>query len=235
MNTTSSLDLASKLADAGPGDTLINSLDCFPPLDELRTEFDIIEFLDFCAGIEAAVLHGHLFSVGSNGDPARNCVLKALLQEEILTIHEIPAYTPEDQKNFLARVQNHHRTKFLQSFRPAYFDKNDLDFQKYLFVSSVSIQLDVFLEAELQIPLVLPAHGLPIYLQLPDVQAEQKAACWFHNALAKTYSDIKNLLFAIREEVDGFDYIQIPPIAIEAFSRCQTLAALEYVVLELRE
>lgn len=63
---------------AGPGDGLINAGACFPDLEGLKCRFDVMVFLDFCVGLEAAVLHNTLHCVGrAFGEP--NPALTSLL------------------------------------------------------------------------------------------------------------------------------------------------------------
>ena len=55
---------------ASPGDVLINAGACFPDLEALKRSFDIMIFLDFCVGLEAAVLHNTLHCMGQAfGEP----------------------------------------------------------------------------------------------------------------------------------------------------------------------
>ena len=78
---------------AEPGDVLINGAACFPDFEELKCSVDIIRFLDFCVGLDAAVLHNTLHSVGMSIG-AVNPVLMTLMDAGF--VQEYDALYPPD-------------------------------------------------------------------------------------------------------------------------------------------
>ena len=65
------------------GDAVIAAADCFLSLEPVRSRFDPFAVMDFCAGIDTAVLHDRLYTFRLP-EPADNAVLEALIDEGVL-------------------------------------------------------------------------------------------------------------------------------------------------------
>jgi hypothetical protein len=65
------------------GDAVIAAADCFLSLEPVRSRFDPFAVMDFCAGIDTAVLHDRLYTFGLP-EPADNPVPEALIDEGVL-------------------------------------------------------------------------------------------------------------------------------------------------------
>ncbi len=46
--------MKSKFVEGKPGTAVIAAEDCFPNIEDLQRDFNLLDFLDFCAGIDAA-------------------------------------------------------------------------------------------------------------------------------------------------------------------------------------
>jgi hypothetical protein len=71
--------------NANPGDALINVPACFPDVERLKRKFDVMIFLDFCVGLEAAVIHNTLHCIGfafGEPNPALTALARAGFAEE---------------------------------------------------------------------------------------------------------------------------------------------------------
>jgi hypothetical protein len=76
---------------AKPGDSLVNVLACFPDLEQLKRDFQILYFLDFCAGLDALVLHERLFALGPvrSATGTDNPVVPELLKSGTLKSYQL--------------------------------------------------------------------------------------------------------------------------------------------------
>lgn len=215
---------------AQPGDALINAQACFPDLQWLQKEFDVLYFLDFCAGLEAVILHNTLYTIGSLPSHRNNPIIAPLLKTKILQFYELATPKPLETAQ---EVLGHQRSRNIMSL--LYNANVESKFFTRIAANALSMIMDFVLEDKLEVPLVHSTQSLPIYLLLPDVQAEQKALNSFYGALAQKYSDYKDVLFALKAKADRKDVIRIPPIALEALSRSKDFEELGDVIMELRD
>ena len=216
---------------AKPGDALINLSDCFPDLEELRRDFDILFFLDLCAGIEAAVLHGKLFTVGPNVSPASNPIIEEIFKESILEVYQLRTADPmQTTRQFLERPRWMQLDK---AFR--IFTGTDLDLFAMGAASATSMAMDLALEEELDIPLVLSARFMPIYTALPDIRTEQRAMKKFRYSLAEIYPSYKETLMNLRRSTAEEDTLILPPVALDIINRARTFDELGYILMEARK
>lgn len=213
-----------------PGDALINAQACFPDLERLQKEFDVLYFLDFCAGLDSLVLHNSLYTVGSLPSARSNPLITPLLENQILKFCEFRTPDPLESAQEMFR---HRRGREMLSLAQA--TPLDGDFSTDILANVLTLIMDFVLEDSLQMPLVHSAHSLPIYLRLPDIQKEQTAMRRFYGALAEKYADFRDVLFAMKEKADGKSDIRIPPIALDALSRASNFEELGPVILELRD
>ncbi len=215
---------------ASPGDALINARDCFPDFERLRSDFDIIEFLDFCVGLDAAVLHGSLITVGAMPAPDSNPVLPVLLESEALKPYNI---VTSDAMKSASGIIGQPRAAQLLALLPNSIPATDNEAILRAMSAAMASAMDVALEEITEIPLVASAHLLPLYLRLEDIQAETREFRRFEDALAAKYADFREALFAIRQKTDR-DVIRIPPIALEILADAPTREHLGESLLKTR-
>lgn len=75
--------MKSKFVEGKPGTAVIAAEDCFPNIEDLQRDFNLLDFLDFCAGIDAAILYENLVCGGAS-DSNANPVYSALLSEGVI-------------------------------------------------------------------------------------------------------------------------------------------------------
>lgn len=219
---------------AKPGDALVNALACFPDLEWLQRDFDILYFLDFCAGIESLVLHNKLFSIGpvqSLTESSINPVTETLLKEGVLEVINI---VTSDRLGYANHVLSRNRARQMMSFSPNWIPEEDAEIYTSIMANIATLAGDLGLEEIFEVPLVLSAHALPLYLSLPAVQDEQKAFRRLRWELAKKYTEYKQTLFDLRQAADD-DIIRIPPIALEVFTKADNFDDVSNKVMELRD
>ena len=215
---------------AGPGDALINSVASFVDLEHLRREFDLLKFFDFCSALEAVVLHETLHSVGEIPRPDQNPLLNALVMNGILRLYFIES---EDPDRLTQMAMSHPRITSLRKTLPLSWPINEAELISTLYGSAHSMTWDLIIEDLNQIPLVLSARTAPLYLTV--VKDEQIASHRCQIRLAEVYKDVRDALFKQKAEFDGFDSLLFPPIAFEVLEQCQSIDALEHVLLDVRE
>ena len=217
-----------------PGDALINANSCFPDLPWLQREFDILYFLDFCAGLESLIIHNTIFSIGAYPGAEKNPVAGILRGNNVLQVFTPTVADDSELMKSISTVHEHKRAKQLMSLLPNYIQGDDEGVQVAMFAAALSMPMDIVYEDWLQMPLVHSAHELPIYMRLPDIQEEQRAMHLLQNTLAEKYADFRNTLFELRESVDGAEIIRIPPIALQALNDANDFEHLGEVVMDLR-
>ena len=218
-----------------PGDAFVNAMSAFPDLDDLEKDFDILYFLDLCAGIEAAVLQNSLVSIGPIGSMTAkrmNPIVRSLLDAEVLVRYELVA---EDQVAMSRQLLSHQNARDLLALLPKSIPAGDPSSHLAVMAEGVSLAGDLGFEAECGLPLVLTAHSMPLYVALPQFKAEHAAQHRFRGELAAKYSDFKQILFALKQQVDGEEIIAIPPIALEVLEIANTQDDLGTAVLEVRQ
>ena len=224
---------SSKGGSAAPGDALVDFSMCFPDLERLRQEFDVIYFCDLCAGIEAAVLNERLFgllgSIGGGSLP----ILEPLAGEGVL--HTIPS--PAGPRLEVADQIMHgprNRDLMARLARNNFCATEDLPVYNALVANATSLPTSLFMEEELDIPLVLTAHALPIYTQLPSVRRQQQVFLGIDAQFATTYEKFRQTLEQLRKDTEPETTVLVPPIALEALIRASTFDELGAVVVDLR-
>jgi hypothetical protein len=217
---------------ANPGDALVNGSSSFPDLEALQADFDILYFLDFCFGLESAVMHNTLFTVGSLTSSKKNSAEKILLEEKVLRLYQLS--TP-DTAAASSDIVAHPRFKSLLAAMPSSFSVDKSEIYTALYATATTMGMDVVLEDELDIPLVLSAHETPVYLMLPDIRREQNASLILHKSLSERYEDFRQTLMAIRSELDGPDAIRIPPVALQILAKADKQEEIGSVLMEIRK
>ncbi len=217
--------------EASTGDALVNAAHCFPDFESLRRDFDIIEFLDFCVGLDAAVLHGTLITVGAMPAPESNPVLPALLGAGALKPTEL---VTSDPLSTASKIIRQPRATRLREMLPSAIPVSDNEAIIKVMSTVIASQMDVGLEEMTEIPLVASASLLPLYLKLDDIQAEARAFRRFEDALASKYADFREALIEIRRKTER-DVLRIPPIALEVLAHARTLEHLGESLLKTRK
>jgi hypothetical protein len=227
-----------------PGDSLIH-FTCFPNFEQLRREFDILSFFDLCAGIEAAILHERLVMVSrppipelqtaqERGRRVRSLeprclafephVLDPLLQAGVIF------GTPFIGVKTLSARAGYLFHRFNQNIN---VNVEDLSPYEALRKASQNFLLDLTFEEELGINFTIPAHILPAYMQLPEVEQHRKLIDQIDTQFATTYEYFKQTLFNQQREFNK-DTILVPPIALEVLGRASTPDELAWVILDMR-
>lgn len=223
---------ASDIIRSG-GDALINIGACYPDLQKLKERFDILTFLDFCCGLDAAVLHNRLFDTNYLYDT--NLFSDQLVNSGILK-SKPRTFSKEISEKTLKMIHPQtERRKSLLKFVPKiiYEDEKDIGFDIVRTVQREYLTLkqeDVY-----EIPLVLSARFTPIYLQYSSVSKEALAVKKLNNELSAIYSDFSDSLAALRNTVGSEEIIRMPPIALEILDRADNSEEIGDVLLDIRK
>ena len=94
--------------------------------------------------------------------------------------------------------------------------------------------MDLVLEQELEIPLVLSAHGLPLYMALSYNNEDQKVIRRLRGSLAGAYTDMKTRLMSKIKSLDQEPVLVLPPLALEVLGATERLDALMNILLDTR-
>lgn len=214
-----------------PGDALINVLECLPEVSTLQgSEFDPLYFLDLCVGIEAAVLHGRLHHVGA-GIPRTGSIARALHDEGVLRIHPFRAAEPGAVASDLLAGS---RPRALLELVPRVIDPGDAQNFSRLWGYATTLTVEVAVETAAGIPLVVGAHGLPLYARLGYVMRDLAAELRATASLRAHYATIAQGLTDCRTFLNEIETIPVGPVALQVLDAARTPADLPEVVLDLR-
>jgi hypothetical protein len=225
------------------GDAIISTHDCFPSLAELQEEFDPFGLIDFCTGIDAAVLHERLYTSGLP-DPDANPILKSLLRDGVvvdLVNTGLFRVTPEV-------MLGHPATRYpLMILTLIQKDMVKLSYPKVLHDPAVADRVlkwamssllnttkELVVEDGKQIAVVPSWSGSIVWRHHPLVREEDAAFTGLTRSLAERYSDLREPLLALRSSVEGDNQFRMPPIALQVLTRADRTQDLGDVFLDIR-
>jgi hypothetical protein len=211
------------------GDALIDTGAVFPDLGRLHEEFDILYFLDFCAGLEAAVVQSRLVSTEVTGSRG-NQVVRDLIEADVLQAYRVQS---SDPMSLAQRLVDHPRAVELQALIPQLMPGEKLDLYSAIFASVSCLRGDLGFEEMLRIPYLPSAHELPLYLAIPSVADAEKA---FNRCrLSALSQDLTSWVSDLRQKYDGPLALPFPPIALDVLEKATTLEDIGPAVLQVRE
>lgn len=218
------------------GTALINGDDCFPDLEALRKEFDIVYFLDLCAGIEAAILYDHLnlTKLGRGAEP----ILEPLAQAGVLSLYKLRANPAEMMSTVDGVMKRPRAAELMERLRAAnYLEGHDVQLAITAQVAAMTLPTDFMMEDVTGQTLTLPFRHVPIYLSLPTVIKERNALYSAKLSLAGSYADLRNTLLGFRSEhaIHDLDRLPLPPLAIEAMKDARTFDELGATIMDKRD
>lgn len=218
--------------------------DCWDLIEaELNCEeFDATYFLDLCAAIDNAVVNEELHAVSTTDDSgsgrefvAAHPMTAALMGSGVLVVHE---FAKDDliQTVKASGAQEVIDQAFaeLELTLDEPFDA-DLDLWGAEIAHGIRASRFVCMEPITGLSYVPNCHVAPLYLNLGRNRADQRLSRQLHEGLAGQYSDFREALLATRAEVEGDDFIRIPPIAYDVLSRCATLEELPLGIVDARD
>ncbi|PMX02343.1 hypothetical protein C1X59_08460 [Pseudomonas sp. FW215-R2] len=216
------------------GTALINVLSSYPDLDELERDFDILYFLDLCAGIDAAVIQDELAYVGkikSFNSAQVNPIIRALLDSGTLK-----RYYPTDPdpvlygRNLIASPIAQEVLSVLPTRVPFGSEHEFIS----LMACGSELAADMAMEKETGISLVLTAHSLPLYAKIPSEIERRASYQQLKYTLAATYPGFRDILCSMGNSLAPKEIIRIPPIALEVLELADSKEDLGQAVLEVR-
>jgi hypothetical protein len=225
-----------------PGDALFDAYSGFVEADMLLEDFDILYFLDFCAALEAAVLHENLHHIRPVGptDPnepeelKEHAIAAALLKENVLHAHSIP------KDPLMNEVERNPRTKSLlsaafQGIKTTDEDiKQDADYWSAHMGLAMAMSRFVLMEDITELPVALGYQYMPMYIGLAGVIDEQRNSKKLLGILAQKYGEVRIALTEMREQSESADFVHLPPIAFEILSKARSYKEIPQVLLETR-
>jgi hypothetical protein len=212
------------------GDALINANASFPNLAELEREFDMVFFLDFCTGLDAAVVQNRLHTVGSFPG-STNPVAITLLREGVIKRWD---WVSSDPIATASALTDHPRAKALLDLLPTSIPHEDVDTFNRLAAAALTNVPEIVIEVEEDLPLIPVAHLAPAYLGLPDVSRGERIVRSARKSLSNVHGKLDAGLLAKRASLDGAVYIPLPPIALEVLDKADNLEQVGEVLLESR-
>jgi hypothetical protein len=218
------------------GTALINGEDCFPDLERLKEDFDIVYFLDLCAGIEAAILYDRLdlTAVGSGAD----AILEPLADAGVLRLYKLRA-NENDMMGAVESIFARPRSaELMERVSTAnYWDASDMDLAITAQVAAITLPTDFMYEETLGKTLTLPFRHIPIYLSLPTVIKERTALYSAKLSLAETYADLSGTMLSFRDEsaFHDLDRLPLPPLAMDTLKDARTFDELGEIILDKRK
>lgn len=227
---------SSDEATADIGTALINGEDCFPDLEGLKEDFDIIYFLDLCAGIEAAILYDglDLTKVGKGAGP----ILEPLADAGVLRLYTLSA----DEQNMMGAVESvfarPRSAELMERVGKAnYWDAADMDLAITAQMAAMTLPTDFMYEETLGKTLTLPFRHVPIYLSIPTVVKERNALYSAKLSLAETYADLSATMLSFRSEqaIHDLDRLPLPPLAMETLRDARTFDELGHIIMDKRK
>jgi hypothetical protein len=228
----------------GTGDAVLSAADCFLGFDELRRKFDPFAVIDFCSGIEAAVLHERVYTFGLP-PVTDNPVLEALISEGVLTdligsdLYRVDPATMISHPAarvplFLLQLLKEGQIEF--SYPKKLHSQEDFrEVTTWFFAALFAAAKDLVVSDRLPIPLVPTASMSIILRNHPTLRSENEGYRRMEADLAETYSEIKELLIQERTKFDGHAQLSIPPIALDVLNRTERSEDLGNAVLDARE
>lgn len=218
---------------AEPGDVIVDASLSFPDPEKLRRDFNIIKFLNFCSGIEAAVINERLICNRATISNSIWPIIGPLIREGAFGIIDLVT------TDVIESVQETHespRAKELMQRLGAIrkVQSSDLYAFEMLTSSSISLPESLYLEDRFKIPFCINVQTAPAYLALPSAERQRKLFADLDRGLAGSYEKIKNLLDELQTNFDGVDVVKIPPIAVEALGKAGTFDELGEILVDLR-
>ncbi|WP_038387462.1 hypothetical protein [Bradyrhizobium elkanii] len=217
------------------GTALINGEDCFPDIEALKEDFDIIYFLDLCAGIEAAILYDklNLTKIGRGA----GSILDPLAQAGVLSLYKLTA-DPENMMGTVEAVFERPRSKDLMERlgQANLWETEDVELAITAQVAAMTLPTDLMLEETSGKTLTLPFRHVPIYLSIPAVIKERNALYSAKLSLAKSHADLSKTMLAFRSEhaFHDLDQLPLPPLAIEVLKDARTFDELGEIIMDKR-
>jgi hypothetical protein len=212
------------------GDALINANASFPNLAELESKFDMLFFLDFCTGLDAAVVQNRLHTIGVFPG-STNMVALALLREGVIKRWD---WVSNDHIATANETINHPRAQALLELLPRLVPHKDLTTFNRVAAAVVTNLPEIVIEFEEDLPLIPVTHLLPAYLRLPDVSMGERILRSARKSLTDIHGQLSAELLANRIRLDGPSHIPLPPIALEVLDKANNLEQVGEVLLESR-
>jgi len=217
------------------GTALLNGEDCFPDLEDLKEDFDIIYFLDLCAGIEAAVLYDHLIltKIGRGAGP----ILEPLAEAGFLSRYTLRADPNDLMAAVKAVIDRPRSAQLMESLgRANYWEGTEIDLASTAQVAAITLPTDLMIEEASRKTLTLPFRHVPIYLSIPAVFQERSALYTAKLSLAETYAELSGTMLAFRSEhaIYDLDRLALPPLAIEILKDAKTFDELGHIIMDKR-
>lgn len=222
------------LLEVKPGEALVNVLATFPELDWLRREFDMLYFLDLCAGLDALAVHETLVFTGPIKPLSSeiNPIADALFRNNTLQRISVSSNDPMGLGEQLLATPD---SREIRSQIPNTLRANELSLDSAFAAHAIDLSVSVAFEELLEIPLVLWAHASPLYLRQDKVRRERHAFRVLRETLAERYRSLSRVWETARRKADPDDIVQLPPLAFEALTSAEKLSDLPTVALEIRE
>jgi hypothetical protein len=218
------------------GAPLVNLADCFPDLQELKRDFDVIYFLDLCTGIEAAVLYDEVYAVRSTRGPGADPLIDPLVQEGAIKLLVASSADPwETTKQIFARPRIMELEAKLR--RRAWLDHDDMDLAMIAQTAASGLAMELALEEDFDCNLVLSPRQVPVYLTLEPIERDEKVIADIEDQLADKYKKVRDSLMAVRRDTayHALERIPLPPIAFEALRLANTFDELAARIIDLRK
>ncbi len=225
------------------GEAIISAYDCFPNLSELRERFDPFALIDFCTGIDAAVLHERLYTSGLP-DPETNPVLKVLLRDGVLVdlsgtgLFQIPPDVMRDHaaSRYPMVILTLLQKDMVRFSYPKTLHEPEIAERvlTWTMASLLASAKDLIIEEQKQVSMVPSASASIVWRHHPVLREEDDAFTRLTKSLAERYSDLRELLLASRGAAEGDNQFRMPPIALQVLSRADRTRDLGDVFMEIR-
>src|SRR5271170_5854567 len=177
------------------GAPLFNLADCFPDLEELKSKFDIIYFLDLCTGIEAAILYDEVYAARSTRAGGADALIDPLVKEDAIKLLVVSSSNPiEATKQIFERSRIVELEGKLR--RQNFLDASDMDLGIIAKGAASSLALELAMEEDFNLNLVPPPRQVPVYLMLDPVERDEKIISDIEKQLAAEYKEVKESLMA---------------------------------------
>lgn len=218
---------------AEPGDVIVDAGLSFPDPEELRRDFNIIRFLNFCSGIEAAIINERLICNRATISDSIWPIIEPLIREGGFGIVDL---VTSDVIKSVRETHDSPRAKELMQRLGAIREVQQSDLYAFQMLASSSIVLpeSLYLEDRFKIPFSINVQTAPAYLALPSAERQRKLFADLDRGLAGSYEKIRNLLDELQTNFDGEDIVRIPPIAVEALGKAGTFDELGEILVDLR-
>jgi hypothetical protein len=225
------------------GEAIISAYDCFPSLPELQERFDPFAVIDFCTGIDAAILHERLYTSGLP-DQGGNPILKTLVRDGLLVDLAGTGVAQMASTVMLSHAASRYPMMILTLIKkgmvtfnyPRKLHEPDIAERVLTWAMSslLSTTKELIIEEQKQIPIVPSASGSIVWQHHPIVREEDDAFVNLTNSLAERYSDLRELLLDARGSVEGDNQFKMPPIALQVLTRADRIQDLGDIFSEIR-